>query len=91
MIFSFSEENCKGLNPKGLLYGYGWTQHQLFIWLYTAGLCNSFSTLNNWLYGQNKPRASTLIGIYKAYKEFSQSHPPKNEIEIEKAIAVIDW
>ena len=89
-MFSRYEEEYKGLSPNGLLYAYHWKHEQLFDFLYGYGICNSFSTMRDWIYRRHAPK-SKLIAIYKAYKEYSVEHPPQNLRDIQANIVEVDW
>lgn len=90
-MFARHDEEYKGLLPKGLLYAYDWKQIELFDWLYEQGICNSFSTMRDWIYKKRKPRAATLMAIYKAYSVFSVSNPPRFPHNITENLVDIDW
>lgn len=89
MISRYAEE-CKGLKPIALIHGYGWSQEELFDWLYSNFICNKFETMRRWLY-RSTPQDVTLIAIYKAYQVLIQELPPKNPADIAKNIVDIEW
>lgn len=90
-MFARYEEEYKGLLPNGLLHAYGWKQEQLFSWLYEQGICNSFSTMRDWIYKRRNPRPATLMAIYKAYEIFAQDNPPIYPEDIARNLVDVEW